>query len=248
LAQNIFIAIIILILSNYHHSAANFFIQGEFIWRLSQLRNPKDYEIKIYEKVFYFTKAQLLFLSSAAFKHFKHNSNLFELIPPSSFQENEAISCFNSLYSLFFDSISIEINASNQSIFQFFGKKLDNRSLSKACRVSLNSARHFSLSFARFSDVPMKTINSLNDFEIKINENSYQCNSSFLNCLSYYAFNQFQLEQIPEIFTFSVSDELIPVFETIFDPFSGKSIYLEQFPIDYFLDSIEILKITAGRD
>jgi hypothetical protein len=56
------------------------------------------------------------------------------------------------------------------------------------------------------------------------------------------------LDQIPKPLIFSVSDELIPVFEAIFDHFSGGPINFEQFPLQLFLDSFEILQITAGKD
>jgi hypothetical protein len=107
---------------NAHPHSNEFYIHGESLWRLSKLSHPKKFIIKIYEKLFYFSKAQIVFLSNAAFEHFKNSFNPFELIPPDSFQSNEVLSCFNSLYSLFFDSISIEINLLNQKYFNFLGK------------------------------------------------------------------------------------------------------------------------------
>lgn len=212
------------------------------------MNESKDYIIKIYDQEFSFTKPQFLLLSSSAFSYFKNNSDPFELVPPSAFDQNQVISCFSSIYLLFENSLSIEINSLNQKIFQFFGDFLDNKSLLKACKFPFNSFGKFSFSFSRFFEVNTKTINSLHNFEIEINDQIYQCSSSLLCCLSDLVFHQFQLEKLYNKLSLSVPDEILPVFESIFDHFNGNPIIFDQFPIHFFLISFEKLQILAAKD
>jgi hypothetical protein len=95
------------------------------------------------------------------------------------------LKALNSLLSLFDDAEQIEINYQNKSTYLFLSFQFDSTYLKSICfQVTVIVSQNFSFTSERFLYIYQRTLSTLFDFTVYINEEPFSCNSVFASCLS----------------------------------------------------------------
>lgn len=215
---------------------------GQQIHRLYQINDQYVYHIKIGQKTYKYSKAQLSFLSINALKHFQHSKNSFLITCPedpefsSKFSLDDIMNCFDQIDSLFRQNIEIKITQQYILVYQFIGKVLQNP-------ILMNLPSNVKSQFFHFNSIQLSYLSQeeksfLNDFILKINGKKYQVNFSLFSCVS----DKFlQLERKENELVCSVPNEEVSCFIEFLNVFEGFSFSYTKFPytslqflIDYF--------------
>jgi hypothetical protein len=166
----------------------------------------------------------------------------FEIVIPSHLSSEQVPQCFLYIYNLFSESTQIKITYSELFIYEFLSEKLDNRSLSSSCNdVSPTCFTTFRLSFLRFKEIPAKTLNSMNDFTLFVNQTSFSCISAYASCISDLIFKQVQLNNQNSAIKFSVSNELVFLLKQVLNLLRGNSIKIPESEINQMIEVSNIL-------
>jgi hypothetical protein len=220
-----------------------FDIEGKLLQKLNQSSESNNYAIKISDKQFNYTKAQIALLSPIAFKFFIHHTGPFIIEIPSSFNHNDLLSCFKQLDSLFHSIKEITISTNNVKIFSFLADFLDYRFLMKKCKkVNSNQPQKFILSSKQSFCLSKSLLNHLIDFDLIINDIKIEINFSLFS----FVCDKFQeLPHQENQLTISISNVNLNCFLSFFDLMKGYSFYFENSDFPNLKDLINCFGINS---
>jgi hypothetical protein len=168
-----------------------FFAKSDFhiIGKLTKLIDKVcEFQIGSYSK--FLSKEQTLFLSISAFIYISEKHIPFQIeFQSNQFEINQEnlISAFEELCSLYENQTEIIINSNNFLTFKFLSECLDNQSLAYVCHSFLSSNNQnqvFFLTSKRFSQIPSTLLDKTFDFVVQITPITIRCNSIFASCIS----------------------------------------------------------------
>jgi hypothetical protein len=111
----------------------------------------------------------------------------------TNFELNDLISCFKAIDSLFRLETEITLTEHDLHAYEYLSKCLDKRGLLKACKnIQPNISPIFKLSSKHFKFLYESDLNKLNDFQLIINDKTFDINFSLFCCVSdkFQAMNQ----------------------------------------------------------
>jgi hypothetical protein len=231
-------------MNHQNHDFAQIYLYGKAFHRLSILRlgNQTLYQIQFLNVRKALTPEHTILLSISAFKHNQKHGLPFEIAKHQSDDFNQQVLySFRSLISLFKNAEQIEINDQNKDAFLYLAEKLDNKSLQSICyNVSPTSPQNFFFSSERFSYIYQRTLSQLFDFTVYINNQAFQCNSSFASCFSEKIF-QMKLENptMKEIHFDNM--ELNFILNSFFQVLNGFSFSLSNYDLNLIQSAIDLV-------
>jgi hypothetical protein len=156
--------------------------------KIDSLIQAKDriFQINICSKSFFFSKEQILLISSKVYLHIFETQESFNISIPPNISENSLISCFQELFSLFSSRSEIKISPNNVDPFLYLSKIFENSSLYVICQNVLASkiAQPFFLSSESFHHISKDIFHLLNDFRILFSDCYFECNKIFASLIS----------------------------------------------------------------
>jgi hypothetical protein len=125
------------------------------------------------------------------------NHQSFDLVQTVDFSEEQLISCFQEIHSLFFNSTQIEISQSNVLIFQYFSAKFQDSTLSSICQRVMNEdgSCSFYLTSEIFSKISSNILSSLNNFHIRLSSGIIECNAIYSSLISHQIYKHLLIHQ-----------------------------------------------------
>jgi hypothetical protein len=216
-----------------------FFIEGAQLHKLDQTTESKHCIISIGNKRFKYSLTQIALLSLNAFDHFIESVEPFIIENRSSFSNNQLISAFKSIDSLFHSTTEITLNLQNVSIYFYLAEVLDNISLFIKCyKVTSDQPQVFKFTSHNLIYLSQRQKRFLNDVTLKVNENSFSINSYLFSCLS----DSYQNHSIIHSQTkISLSEKDFSCFCSFIQIFNGL-----KFPIHQFIDCLQSLVYIFG--
>jgi seryl-tRNA synthetase len=155
------------------------------------LQKPKSYYISLAGKRYHYTRTQLFNLSLQAIEHFESLrddfviENYLNFNSLVQFSQNDLVSCFKELHSLFEATTEILLTPQNQQNFQILADALGNSYLSFQCnQVSTEENRIFKLTSEYLSILKPDQRSKLNNFDLIINEQTITINIELFCCIS----------------------------------------------------------------
>lgn len=198
-----------------------FHIEGILFHRLNQIKNPKTYCIKFGNKLYYYTKLQLFFLSLNAYEHFETSNDTFVIEEQLQFSSlsQDLVLCFNQLDSLFHSESEILLNSQNVPNFKILEDFLGNPFLKSKCfEVTSDQTQIFKLSSKYFSFLLKKQIDKLTDFHLIVKAQQFPINFEFFCCVS----DKFlQMQHSRNTFVCSIPDPHFNCFVQFMKIFQG---------------------------
>jgi hypothetical protein len=175
--------------------------------KINYFATSKDatYEIRICSKSFFFLREQLILFSISAFQFITENYHSFDLIGDFHFFEDQLISCFSEIFSLFSISSEIQISPSDVLIFQYFSEKFQNPVLFSVCQSVIDSGEShpFYLTSEIFSEIPANILNLLNNFFIQLDNETILCNDIYSTLISNKIFKHLLTDRTSNMIDFS---------------------------------------------
>ncbi|MDR2640945.1 MAG: hypothetical protein LBC61_06725 [Candidatus Peribacteria bacterium] len=226
-----------------------FCIEGELFHRLNQLGKSKLYCISLAQKKYYYNKIQLFLISLKAFQHFESSIEDFVIEDQLKFNtyvhfsQNDLISCYNLLHSLFHQNSEILLTLENCSTFQILADVLKNPCLKSQCqKVSPNKNRKFKLSSKFLSLLSFVQRNKLNNFHLIVNEQIFLINFELFCCVSDFFF---QKKDLGPQFLFSIPDVHFDYFLRFINIFQRQTLNFEEESFASWMFLIDTFGLTC---
>lgn len=220
-----------------------FFIKSHEIHKLDKLLDEKDYVILIQERMFFFSKSQIAFLSISVMKHYYHFTFPFEISLPSESKltYSDLISSMVDLESLFHSKTNLIINDNNVESLKFLSEVLDNLSLKKICAY-YPSKTIFTLSSKHLFNFSAQKRENLNNFTLAINEHYFDINFSLLACISD---NFFLIKSPGTEFICSIPQNHVSCFLDFMKLFEGNPFHYSKFDKSSLYFLFDMFQLTC---
>jgi hypothetical protein len=216
--------------------------------KIDSLIRARDriFEITICSKSFFFSKEQILLLSSKAFLYVQKTKKLFKIDSPPNVSEKLFLSCFQDIFSLFSSQSEIKISSQNVDSFHHLSQIFENSCLFLICEnvLSTGEPQSFFLSSELFHHIPKNVFHSLNNFRILFNSCVIYCNRFFASLISNKIFNHILHFQKDHFIDFSNSPDT-EIIKLFFDIFRGKSIWMNRSNQELISNVIHFLEFNS---
>jgi hypothetical protein len=222
-----------------------FFLTKNEIHQLNNFPEPKEYVIEVGYKQFKYNRSQLPFISNSILQHFDetHQNFIIEYSNSLLFTLEELISSYSSFDSLFRNKTELLIEHKNISIFSFIAQSLRNFPLLQICnKVTSNTAETFSFTSEYLGDISIKQLSFINNFNLIINDKSFNINISYLSCIS----DKFHsLDKIENQLVCSIPEQHMLCFESFLSIFRGSLFHVDEFNLASLLYLIEYFDLKS---
>jgi hypothetical protein len=224
-----------------------FLLKSDF-HQLNSLIQAHDriFEIKICSKSFFFSKEQIIILSLKVFLFISQNKQSYHISVPPNISEDLLVSCFDNLFSLFFEKSEIFISQNTTSAFQYLSQVLENQSLFSICEIVKSSdiPQQFFLTSESFGQIPRSILDSLNDFTILLNGIEINCNIIFASLISHKILNQIKHSKSSSFIDFSYYPNSA-IIQILFSILQGYIIKIDASNIDQISDALYFLEFNS---
>jgi hypothetical protein len=206
-------------------NSMKFYLKGKNFHLLETLKtsNSKIFPIKVVNKTFSFTKEQYFLLSPTVYDSINQGS--FPFIIPLPYDQSISFeqlqTCFEHLVSLFSTQTQLKINLSNVDVYQYLSNVLDNPFIASICQnLSFSENNIFQFNSKMFLNVSKEIRESLNDFNVFLDNHQIHCNKCFSCCLSKSIYDAVLQDQSLTEFHFHLNVADI-IFQSIFNILFG---------------------------
>jgi hypothetical protein len=218
-----------------------FYFEREIFHQLNQDSRPKDYQFKIGSKSFFLSKVQTALISLNALHHFEETNHPFIIQETSSISNQQLISCFISLVSLFSNQTDLTINEHNFDIFLFLAKILDNIPLLMKCFEYSDTPQIYSFSSKYLCFIPQFERKLFNDFQLNVNGEVFELNYSLLCCIC----NKFAQMKISSTeYSCQVSSEHLNCIIHFLKFFNGEPFHFQQYSFSSLSFLIDLFDVS----
>jgi hypothetical protein len=237
---------------NYHFSfkvscQPIFLLKTDF-QKISVMIPAKDkiFEINVCATPFFFSREQIVLLSTKAFFSIVESNQSFIINARNDISEKQLLSCFSELTTLFSKRELIEVSLGNVLIYQYLSEVLENINLWNICQnvQSSGQANSFFLTSEQFYQIPEQIFSSMNDFRILVNQDVIECNHIFASLISNKIFNQKQRHPENNFIDFS-HHEFPQMIQKFFSVLKGKRIQINEPNWQPILNMINFLECDS---
>lgn len=107
---------------------------------------------------------------------------------------------------------------------------------------------YFQSVFNRLREIPRKTLKSLNNFHIFVNDIPFSCNSYYASCISDHIFSALLKDHYLSEFRLLIPKVLIERFQNIYFLLQGSEIYIEENELEQFNELATLLEFDYLKD